>query len=218
MPSAGATPWRPSACLPPHQGIPVHDHWSAYAAYTCQHAFCNAHHLRELIGIAETYPRLAWSQQLIALLCEASATTCMAGAAGLAALPGMMIEDFFTRYEALLAEGARCHPRRHAPPGQRPRLKQSPAYNLIARLSEHRDEVLRFITDLRAPFDNSQAERDIRRRKLKQKVSGCFRGEDGAQAFATIRSYLSTWRKQSVDAYQALAMTFQGNRPMPRLA
>ena len=54
--------------------------------------------------------------------------------------------------------------------------------------------------------------------KLKQKVSGCFRGEDGAQAFATIRSYLSTLRKQSVDVYQALVMTFQGNPPMPRLA
>ena len=53
--------------------------------------------------------------------------------------------------------------------------------------------------------------------KLKQKVSGCFRGDDGAKAFAIIRSYLSTLRKQSVDVYQALVMTFQGNPPMPRL-
>jgi len=200
------------------RGILVHDHWSAYAVYTCQHAFCNAHHLRELIAVAETYPRLSWPTQLIALLCEANEATCMARAAGLAALPGPMIDDFFTRYAALLAEGARCHPRRSAPPGERRRLKQSPAYNLIRRLHEHRNEVLRFITDLRVPFDNNQAERDIRMPKLKQKVSGCFRGEDGAQAFATIRSYLSTLRKQSVDAYQALVMTFQGNPPMPRLA
>jgi transposase len=200
------------------RGILVHDHWSAYAAYTCQHAFCNAHHLRELIAVAETYPRLAWPTQLIALLCEANEATCMARAAGFAALPGPMIDDFFTRYEALLAEGARCHPRRSAPPGQRRRLKQSPAYNLITRLSEHRDEVLRFITDLRVPFDNNQAERDIRMPKLKQKVSGCFRSDDAAQAFAIIRSYLSTLRKQSLDVYQALVMTFQGNPPMPRLA
>jgi transposase len=200
------------------RGILVHDHWSAYAAYTCQHAFCNAHHLRELIAVAETYPRLAWPTQLIALLCEANEATCLARAAGLAALPGPMIDDFFTRFEALLAEGARFHPRRRAPPGRRQRVKQSPAYNLISRLHQHRDEVLLFITDLRVPFDNNQAERDIRMPKLKQKVSGCFRGEDGAQAFAIIRSYLSTLRKQSVDAYQALVMTFQGNPPMPRLA
>jgi transposase len=88
---------------------------------------------------------------------------------------------------------------------------------LIARLGDHRDAVLRFITDLRVPFDNNQAERDVRMPKLKQKVSGCFRSEQGAQAFATIRSYLSTLRKQSVDPYQALVMTFRGNPPMPRL-
>jgi transposase len=200
------------------RGTLVHDHWSAYATYSCQHAFCNAHHLRELIAIAETYPQLSWPTQLIALLCEANEAACMARAAGLAALPGPMVEDFFTRYDSLLAEGARCHPRRSAPPGRRQRLKQSPAYNLIARLRHHRDEVLRFITDLRVPFDNNQAERDIRMPKLKQKVSGCFRCDDGAQTFAIIRSYLSTLRKQSVDVYQALVMTFQGNPPMPRLA
>jgi len=65
---------------------------------------------------------------------------------------------------------------------------------------------------------NNQAERDIRMPKLKQKVSGGFRSEDGAQAFATIRSYLSTLRKQSINTYHALVMTFQGHPPMPRLA
>lgn len=200
------------------RGILVHDHWAAYAVYTCQHAFCNAHHLRELIALAETYPEVPWPKLLIALLCEANEATCMARAAGLAALPGPMVEDFFTRYDALLAEGARCHPRRTGPPGRRGRVKQTPAYNLIGRLRDHRQEVLRFVTDLRVPFGNNQAERDIRMPKLKQKVSGCFRSEEGAHAFATIRSYLSTLRKQSVDPYQALVMTFRGNPPMPRLA
>jgi transposase len=200
------------------RGTLVHDHWSAYAAYSCQHAFCNAHHLRELIAIAETYPRLSWPQRLIALLCEANEATGMARAAGLKALPGPLLEDFFARYEALLAEGARCHPRRTGPPGSRKRVKQSPAYNLIGRLRDHRTAVLRFLTDLSVPFDNNQAERDIRMPKLKQKVSGGFRSEEGAQAFATVRSYLSTLRKQSIDTYRALVMTFQGNPPMPRLA
>jgi|APFre7841882724_1041349.scaffolds.fasta_scaffold23828_1 transposase len=200
------------------RGILVHDHWAAYREFSCHHAFCNAHHLRELIAVAETYPRLAWPHELIALLCEANEAARMARAAGLAALPGPMIEDFFTRYAAILSAAARCHPRRTAPPGRRRRLKQSPAYNLITRLQAQRDAVLRFITDLRVPFDNNQAERDIRMPKLKQKISGCFRSAQGAQAFATIRSYLSTLRKQAVDPYQALLMTFQGNPPMPRLA
>lgn len=134
------------------------------------------------------------------------------------ALSGESITAIFTRYDALLAEAARRHPRRAGPPGSKRRVKQTPTHNLITRLKEHREGVLRFVTDLRVPFDNNQAERDIRMPKLKQKVSGCFRSTDGAHAFATIRSYLSTLHKQSIDAYQALVMTFQGNPPMPRLA
>jgi transposase len=200
------------------RGILVHDHWAAYGIYDCQHAFCKAHHLRELIAVAEAHCELSWPKRLIALLCDANEATRVARAAGLAALPGPMVEDFVDRYDALLAEGARCHLRRTGPPGRRGRVKQTPACNLIGRLRDHRQGVLRFITDLRVPFDNNQAERDIRMPKLKQKVSGCFRSEQGAYAFATIRSYLSTLHKQSVDPYQALVMTFRGNPPMPRLA
>lgn len=199
------------------RGTLVHDHWSSYQLFTCRHAFCHAHHPRELIAVAETDPKRPWPKQLIALLCEANAATHYARAAGFAALPGPMIDDFFTRYDAILGEGARCHPRRAGPPASRRRVKQTPAYNLITRLQEHREAVLRFITDLRVPFDNNQAERDIRLPKLKQKVSGCFRSANGATAFATVRSYLATLRKQSFDIYQALVMTFQGNPPMPVL-
>ncbi len=82
---------------------------------------------------------------------------------------------------------------------------------------------MRFVTDLTVPFDNNPDRERGRARHphgpcLKQKVSGGFRSDAGAKDFATIRSYLSTLRKQSIDTYQALVMTFQGNPPMPRLA
>ena len=76
-------------------------------------------------------------------------------------------------------------------------------------MRQHRDEVLRFITDLRLPFDNNQTERNLRMPKLKQKVSGCFRSETGLKAFALIRSYLSTLRKQS----DTLRRSFSVTRP-----
>jgi transposase len=197
------------------RGVLVHDHWAAYVIYTYRHAFCNAHHLRELVAIAEQFPHLNWPQRLMALLCEANAAAVGAHAAGLAALSAPTIEDFRTRYLAILDQAERRHPRPDPPPGTRRRVKQTPAYNLIARLRDHRDKVLRFISDLRVPFDNNQAERDIR--MLKQTVSGGFRSTNGAAAFATVRSYLSTLHKQSFDTYQALVMTFQGNPPMPQL-
>jgi len=129
-----------------------------------------------------------------------------------------VVADVFTRYDSILADGTFFHPQRLPPPGSRRRVKQTPAYNLVARLRTHRDEVLRFVTDLRVPFDNNLAERDLRMPKLKQKVSGCFRSPEGAAAFATVRSYLSTLRKQSIALYPALVMTFRGQPPMPRLA
>ncbi|MEA3277478.1 MAG: DUF6444 domain-containing protein [Pseudomonadota bacterium] len=129
-------------------------------------------------------------------------------------VPAPQVAQFQARYDTILTEAEARNPRRPRRPGTRGRVKQSPAYNLIARLREHRDAVLRFISDLRIPFDNNLAERDIRMSKLKQKVSGCFRAEAGAEHFAIIRSYLSTLRKQSADIFKSLVLTFQGSPPM----
>jgi transposase len=205
--------------LPRFAGVLVHDHWKPYASLTCQHAYCNAHHLRELTAIAETIPsQRPWAEDMIALLCEANSLTIAARAAGYAALPGPIVLDVQTRYDAILAVAKERNPTRTRKSGTRGRVRQSPAHNLVKRLSEKRDGVLRFVTDLRVPFDNNQAERDIRMPKLKQKVSGCFRSDQGVAHFATIRSYLSTLRKQSADIFKSLILTFQGAPPMPRLA
>jgi transposase len=205
--------------LPRFAGVLVHDHWKPYAALACEHAYCNAHHLRELIAIAETIPsQRPWAEDMIALLCEANTVTIEARAAGLGALPEHTVLDIQARYDAIIVVAKARNPARQPKPGSRRRVRQSPAHNLVKRLSVNRDAVLRFVTDLRVPFDNNQAERDVRMPKLKQKVSGCFRSDRGIAHFADIRSYLSTLRKQSADIFKSLVLAFQGSPPMPRLA
>jgi len=117
---------------------------------------------------------------MIALLCQANALAGEAQAQHLKALPTGDVRRLRTRYDTILTEAD--NPPRPRRPGTRGRVKQSPACNLIRRLRERRNEVLRFFTDRHVPFDNNQAERDLHMPKLKQKTFGCFRSDTGAGA------------------------------------
>ena len=97
--------------------------------------------------------------------------------------------------------------------GKRGRIKRSKARNLLERLRDFEQDVLRFMDNTEVPFTNNQGENDIRMTKIHQKISGCFRSMEGAKMFCRIRSYLSTYRKQGVSASEALALLFRGDSP-----
>jgi transposase len=107
--------------------------------------------------------------------------------------------------------GMKLNPANPPVANSRGRPKQTPARNLLERLETHQAEVLRFIHDFQVPFDNNQAERDIRMMKLKQKISGGFRSQVGAQIFGRIRGYLSTLKKQGHPLLDALEQLFLGH-------
>lgn len=199
--------------LPVFQGVAVHDGWSSYREYDCTHALCNAHHLRELIYLEETTQQ-PWTRKMIEFL-RAAKKEADAARHAARAPSGHRLAHLRRQYGAILSEGERDNPPSTQRPRRRGRIKQSPAVNLLIRLRQHKTDVLRFLADLRVPFDNNQAERDIRMPKLKQKTSGCFRTVAGAENFAIIRSYLSTLRKQGRNVFHALTCVFQNKIPDP---
>ena len=91
------------------------------------------------------------------------------------------------------------------------------ARKLACRLDERREEILLFMQDFSVPFNNNQAERDLRMLKVKQKISGCFRTEKGAAEFCRLRSYLSTMKKQGRGVMEIIKSVFTGKSIMPAL-
>ena len=196
--------------LPRFTGILVHDHWKAYFRLSCLHALCNAHHLREL-AYAHEQENQAWAKRMVELL----QTMVHTVNSHPGSLPESQIADFTTQYRALLKDAERECPPPEPPrtPGRRGRQQRSKSRNLLERLIQYETETLRFLTDPDVPFTNNQGENDIRMTKLHQKISGCFRSQEGADIFCRVRSYLSTCRKNNVSATQALTLLFDGILP-----
>jgi len=171
---------------------------------------CNAHHLRELTRAWEQDGQ-KWAEQMNALLLEINGAVDNAGGC----LDPPSSELYRKRYRKLLEEAETECPApekssNHRKPG---RVARSKSRNLLERLKNFEDDVLRFMDDPLVSFTNNQAENDLRMIKVQQKVSGCFRSMDGAKMFCRIRSYLTTCRKQDVSATEALRLLFQGKWP-----
>ena len=204
-------------------GVVVHDHWKPY--YTMPsvlHALCNAHHLRELKALIDI-EKEGWARKMRQLLRRACHAVNLARGRG-SALKPRLIERFERRYDAIVAEGLVFHeaqsPLRpvagtqgRQPRGRKPRRT---GHNLLLRLANRKQDVLRFLADPNVPFTNNQAERDARMMKVKQKISGGFRSLDGAVDFAVIRSFISTAKKQGWNVIQALTQDTQIQTSVPR--
>ena len=201
--------------LPKFQGNTVHDHWKPYLKFDqCQHSFCNAHHLREFQFITEQYQQ-SWAEEMAQLLRKILAEV-VATPAPMMRLPSDRLAYYENKYDRLIASGLAANPPPEAsPPKKRGRPKQSAPKNLLDRLLAHKSGVLAFMYDFRIPFDNNLAERDVRMVKVKQKVSGAFRTQQGADAFCSIRSYISTARKQEINVIEALYDAFRGQPFIP---
>ena len=175
-----------------------------------------------VIGCIKTQYGQRWAVQMGDLLLEIKKTVATTQEKGTEKLPVALITAFEQRYEEILNAGYRVNPRPppsiEKKPKKRGRLAQTPPLNLLDRLRDFKPQTLAFMADFRVPFDNNQAERDIRMVKVKQKVSGGFRTLEGAKGFAQIRGYLSTARKNTVNVFGAIRDAFCGKPFIPSCA
>jgi len=214
-PKRGQVGMRAIGILPEFAGRAVHDHWQSYFTFdNCQHALCNAHHLRELQFVVDQYEQ-TWAQKMSQLLLDIKAEVDLAPEDQMS-LPAERLAHCEQRYDELITQGLKANPPPiEPPPKKRGRKKQSPPKNLLDRLQQHKPQVLAFMYDFRVPFDNNLAERDVRMVKIKQKVSGTFRTRTGAETFCAIRSYISTVRKHGQNVIDAIHNALIGDPFIP---
>ena len=223
----GSTAMQEIGILPHYRGRVVHDGWVAYKFYTeCKHSLCVGHLLRELTFFEElNEEQQHWASGMKALLREIKAKVAEAIDAGRNSFCVEEEMSYSNQYDEIVREGLNHNPATAMPGAEsqitaeqnmeaQAELEQSvcqgKARSLLLRFERRKEEVLRFMRDFSVPFDNNQAERDLRMVKLKAKTSGCFRAEEGARDFCRIRSYLSTMRKQGRGMLKAIERAMEG--------
>ena len=198
--------------LPEFKGIAMHDCWASYWNYPdIQHAVCCAHLLRELTGIDENHPEQKWASAFIDLLLEMKKVKDKAVEKGKDFLSYYHYHKFAKKYDELIEQARKENPLPETAEKKRGRKKKGKILALVERLANYKASVCLFIHNFNVPFDNNQAERDLRMIKVKTKVSGCFRTEEGARDYRKIMSYVGTAHKQGHNAYQAIKNAISGH-------
>ena len=194
-----------------YAGTIVHDCWSSYLSYdNCQHALCGSHLLRELKFIIDSND-YRWAKNMKRLL---QATAQAVSESDEKALSPKAYTQLLKNYRNILTRGTKELPVQPTrPKGKRGRIARTDAENLHLRLRKYESEVLRFALEPMVPFTNNLAERELRMTKVKQKISGCFRSEEMAQAYCRVSSYLRTMKALGVNPMIALEGALKGQMP-----
>ena len=167
----------------------VHDRWAAYFHYEdCDHALCGSHLLRDLDFIVQAHGH-RWAGQMAKLLRTTSGEVAKTDAG---ALTEQRFRAVRRQYRRILTQGRKELPALPERKGSRGRAPKTDAHNLHQAFLDYETEILRFTRNPDCPFTNNTAERSVRMSKVKQKVSGCFRSVQFAEAYCRISSYLQT--------------------------
>lgn len=179
--------------LEKYKGILVHDRFASYFSYQCEHSLCNAHILRDLSYVEEAF-EAPWAKEIGKLLVRAKTKKGRD-----ASLKKSYYTKVFNKYTSLVRPVIKNYDKK---------FKKTDEQRLAFGLEKHKYLFLKFIKQPEVPFDNNQAERDLRMIKVKQKISGCFRSESHANYFASIRGYISTLKKNHENVLENIKNVF----------
>ena len=185
--------------LPSFRGTAIHDHWKSYYHYiNCAHGECNQHHLRNLKYLYEELD-VSWAFEMACLLLRIKMHVDLSKCFGANQLEQEDIEEYQQNYRKIVDGARQC------------KDASTEARRMANHLKKYELETLMFMLDFDVPFTNNLAERDCRMPKAKLKISGCFRSNDGAKAFARIRGFISTVKKKRKSAFDGLVSVFKGD-------
>ncbi|KKQ32637.1 MAG: Transposase, IS66 [candidate division TM6 bacterium GW2011_GWF2_37_49] len=188
-------------------GVVVHDYFKPYYSRLkdAQHAVYNAHILRELKAVSEI-DKEPWAEDMANALLSGYKKSQQ----NRDEISAKWLTRFKNLYDKIIDTGIEFHEKLGFLKQQKTgRFKRRPGHNLLLRLQNNSEDVLRFLHDPNVPFTNNCAEQALRMIKVKQKISGCFRTYRWAIHFLEIRAYLASAQKQGYNVFDALSSVFQ---------
>jgi transposase len=185
--------------LPVFTGWAMHDHdIKFYKFLLCKQAECNAHIIRYLIGLEEL-TKHEWTKKMVELLLKVLKHKENDIAKQRTFMDAQALSDYSGQYDDIINLG-----KTEAQTLSEKSSIRKDELNLLARLQKYKENHLMFAYDYNVPFTNNDAERSFRWIKTQQKVSGCHRSYNGAEASVRIMSFLLTLKKRGIPIFEAM--------------
>ena len=186
-----------------YTGALIHDHETALYHFGIRHGECNVHLLRYLRKNTEETGN-SWSGQMSGMLSEINRERKRMSASGGSSFPDDTISAYERKYDDIVAQGYKENK------GTRYKYAQTDEKRLLNRLVKYKTNHLLFLHDFEIPFDDNMSERDLRKAKNRQKMSGGFRKSSGHEMYCNILTIIETIKRRKLSMINNIKELYLG--------
>lgn len=184
-------------------GVMVHDHETTLYRFPALHAECNVHILRYLEKNSQD-TKNDWSQKMSSFFTQANTERKIHIAMGVTCFSDSVIAGYEQEYDRILSEGWQQNQ------STKPKWAKQDEAALLRRLEKYKANHLLFLHDFAVSFDNNMSERDLRKCKSRQKMSGGFRTQAGSSMYCDILSVIETAKRCHINPFDVISHILQG--------